>query len=501
MTSVTKTSDPGTSGPPETMTPENKRAVALLLVSAFVVILNETVMSVALPHLMSDLAITAATAQWVTTAFMLTMAVVIPVTGFVIQRVSTRATFLTAMGLFTSGTLVCFLAPGFEVLLAGRMIQAGGTAIMMPLLMTTVMTVTPSSSRGRTMGNISIVISVAPALGPTLSGLVLTFLDWRWLFGLVLPIAVGALALGAARLTNLTTPRYARVDVGSVVLAALAFGGIVYGLSQFGRAAVSGAAGAWTPLLVGLVALAVFVWRQLHLQRSDRALLDLRPFTSPTFSVALGVMVISMMALFGTLILLPLYAQNVLGIEALEIGLLLLPGGLLMGLLAPLVGRAYDRVGPRVLLVPGSIVVSAASWAFALLLGGGTSAWVLMAVHALLGVGLSLMFTPLFTSALGSLPAQLYSHGSAGLGTLQQVAGAAGTALFVTVLTARSIVLADGGANEVEAMAGGAHTAFLVGACISLLAIPAALALRVPEQAAGSGSDAEPEPALETAAV
>lgn len=464
---------------PEKMSPANRRAVTLLLVSAFVVILNETVMAVALPHLMADLRITAGTAQWVTTAFMLTMAVVIPVTGFVLQRVSTRAVFLTAMGLFTTGTLVCALAPGFEVLLLGRVVQAGGTAMMMPLLMTTVMTVTPPTSRGRTMGNISVVISVAPALGPTISGLVLSVLDWRWLFGLVLPIAVGALALGAARLTNLTTPRYARVDVGSVVLSAVAFGGIVYGLSQFGVALHGGSLiQAWTPLVMGAAALSLFIARQLWLQRSDEALLDLRTFTSPTFSVAMGVMAISMMALFGTIILLPLYTQNVLGVDALQTGLLLLPGGLLMGLLAPLVGRGYDRFGPRVLLVPGSVLVSSSAWAMALLLTSSAPAWLVLVTNLLLSAGLALMFTPLFTAALGSLPPRLYSYGSATLGTLQQVAGAAGTALFITVLTARTLALGEAGADQVEAMAGGVHSAFRVGAIISLLAIPAAFALR-----------------------
>jgi DHA2 family lincomycin resistance protein-like MFS transporter len=468
------------SDPNARMTARDRTAVSLLLVSAFVVILNETIMGVALPRLMTDLDITASAAQWVTTAFMLTMAVVIPVTGFVLQRTTTRAAFLTAMGLFSAGTLVCALAPGFEVLLAGRVVQASGTAIMMPLLMTTVMTVTPPASRGRTMGNISVVISVAPALGPTISGLVLSVLDWRWLFGLVLPIALGALALGAARLVNLTTPREARVDVGSVILSAVAFGGVVYGLSRLGESGqAGGAAVAWVPLGVGLVALSLFIARQLWLQRSDAALLDLRTFSSPVFSVSIGLMAIMMMSLFGTIILLPLYAQNVLGLPALQTGLLLLPGGLLMGLLAPSVGRVYDRFGPRILLVPGAVVVSAAGWGLTTL-DETSSPWLLLSAHVVLSLGLALMFTPLFTASLGALPPHLYSHGSAVVGTVQQVAGAAGTALFVTVLTASSTALAGTGSGPVEAMAGGVHAAFLVGAVISLLAIPAAFAVRVP---------------------
>ncbi len=467
------------------MSPRDRLAVGLLLLSTFVVILNETVMGVALPRLMSDLAITASTAQWVTTAFMLTMAVVIPVTGFVIQRISTRATFATAMGLFCTGTLACALAPAFPALLAGRVIQASGTAIMLPLLMTTVMTVTPPASRGRTMGNISVVISVAPALGPTVSGIVLSVLDWRWLFGLVLPVAVGALALGLVRLPNLTTPRAARVDIASVVISAVAFGGIVYGLSQFGAGPGGvGAASAWAPLGVGLLALAVFVARQVRLQRHDGALLDLRTFSSPTFRVAAVLMAISMMSLFGTIILLPLYAQDVLGFAALQTGLLLLPGGLVMGLLAPSVGRWYDRWGPRVLLVPGAVIVSAAGWGLTTL-EPGSSPWVLAGVYTVLGTGLALMFTPLFTASLGSLPPHLYSHGSAMVGTIQQVAGAAGTALFVTVLTARAAAQTADGAGPVAAMADGVHGAFVVGAVISLLAIPAAFLVRAP---AGGGA-------------
>ncbi|NTW39164.1 MAG: multidrug efflux MFS transporter [Cellulomonadaceae bacterium] len=468
-------------GPPhpaDRMTARNRTAVGLLLISTFVVILNETIMGVALPELMTDLSITASTAQWVTAAFMLTMAVVIPVTGFVIQRITTRATFLTAMGLFSLGTLVCALAPGFPVLLVGRVVQAGGTAIMLPLLMTTVMTVTPPASRGRTMGNISVVISVAPALGPTISGLILSVLDWRWMFGLVLPIALAALALGAARLTNLTTPSHARVDVGSVLLSVVAFGGLVYGLSRVGEI-VAGQATVWSwaPLVLGAVGLSLFIARQVWLQRSDSALLDLRTFRSPTFSVSVALMTITMMSLFGTVILVPIYAQTVLGLEVLQTGLLLLPGGLLMGLMAPGVGRAYDRFGPRVLLVPGALVVSAALWGMTLLTTTSPPL-LLLASHVLLSLGLALMFTPLFTASLGALPPHLYSHGSAVVGTVQQVAGAAGTALFVTILTARAAALGDGGAGVVDATGGGVHAAFVVGAVISLVAIPAAFAVR-----------------------
>jgi DHA2 family lincomycin resistance protein-like MFS transporter len=429
---------------------------------------------------------------------MLTMAVVIPVTGFVIRRVTTRAAFLAAMGLFSLGTVISALAPGFVALLAGRVVQASGTAIMMPLLMTTVMTVTPPASRGRVMGNISVVISVAPALGPTISGAVLGVASWRWLFVLMVPIALTALVIGALRLPTLNEPRHARVDLMSVALSAVAFGGIVFGLSRFGEASREGALAAWSPLVVGVAALSLFIARQLWLQRTDSALLDLRTFTYPTFTTGIVVMALSMMALFGTIILLPIYAQDVLGLDALTTGLLLLPGGLLMGLLAPSVGRAYDRLGPRVLLVPGTTLVSAAAWTMTRL-DAASEAWHLLGSHLVLSAGLALIFTPLFTASLGALPVRLYSFGSAVVGTVQQVAGAAGTALFVTVMTATALARTDTGADVVAATSSGVHAAFTVGAVISLLAIPAAFLLRRPDDApdadAHAGERAAGQPA------
>ena len=184
----------------------DRQIIGILLVATFVVILNETIMSVALPRLMIDLDINARTVQWLTTAFMLTMAVVIPMTGFLLQRISTRTVFILAMGLFSTGTLLAAISPGFWMLLPARVVQASGTAVMIPLLMTTVLTLVPAERRGVVMGNLSIAISVAPAIGPTLSGLVLQFLSWRFMFVLVLPIALASLIYGSRRLVNIGQP-------------------------------------------------------------------------------------------------------------------------------------------------------------------------------------------------------------------------------------------------------------------------------------------------------
>lgn len=457
------------------------RVLAVLLVGAFVVILNETALNVALSRIMTDLAIDERTAQWLTTGFMLTMAVVIPITGWLMERLPTRTVFALAMSLFSVGTLVAALGWAFPSLLAGRLIQASGTAIMMPLLMTTVMELVPPGQRGRVMGTISLVISAAPAIGPTVSGLILQYLPWRFVFVLVLPIALGILVVGLRMVPNLNEPVAVKLDALSIPLAGLGFGGLVYGLSQVGG---ENAVGMEVALGVGVVALGLFVWRQLVLQRTGSALLDLRTFNEPVFATAIGVMAIAMAVLFGTIIALPLLLQQVLHAEPLFVGLLLLPGALLMGLLGPVVGRLYDRVGPRWLLVPGSLAVLASFGLFTQV-APQLPWWRLLAAHMLLSLGLAFLFTPLFTIALGSLPPHLYGHGSAVVGTVQQVAGAAGTALFVTVMSTVAAGQPAGTSAE-AALAAGGRVAFLTVGSLWLIGIVAILFLRKPEETADS---------------
>lgn len=453
----------------------NHLVIFLLLISVFVMILNETIMGVALPTLTKDLGITPGSAQWLTAAFLLTMAVLIPITGFLLQQFKTRPMFIAAMGFFSLGTLIAAVAPGFEILLLARVVQASGTAIMFPLLITTVMTLVPAATRGQMMGNISIVISVAPAIGPTISGLILSALDWRFMFILVLPIAIVTLIVGASLITNVTEPRLTRIDVLSVVLSALGFGGLVFGLSNLGTATTP--LETWLPLMIGVVALVVFVVRQVRLQRGGRALLDLRAFTTRDFTFSIVMFAVSMMAMFGTIVLLPFYLVVVLHVPVITVGLLLLPGGLIMGLLAPFVGRIYDRVGPTALLIVGSSIVSTDLWAMTMLDENSSFLWVL-AAHVALSIGLAMLFTPLFTASLGSLPPKLYSHGSAIVGTVQQLAGAAGTALFVTVMSAQTATLIASGATTESATASGIRVALIYAAIISLFAIPAAFFVR-----------------------
>lgn len=476
--------------PPETsgsggsgMSRTSKLVIVILLIASFVMILNETVMSVALPTLMEEFTVSAATAQWLTTGFMLTMAVVIPATGLILQRFTTRAVFIAAMSLFTAGTALAAASSVFGMLIAARVVQASGTAVMLPLLITTVLTYVPADRRGRVMSLITIVISVAPAVGPTFSGFVLNSLNWRWMFLSVLPIALLALVVGGSMVKNLGETKAVKFDLLSIVLSAFAFGGLIYGLSSLGEAAEAGTpVPPAVPLAAGTASLALFVWRQILLQRTGSPLMDLRTFRNRDFLVGVVMLLLAMGTLFGALILLPIYLQNVLGKTTLETGLVLLPGGLAMGLSAPVIGRLFDKYGPRPLVIPGTFAI-AVSLGMLTQLGESTSTAQVVASHLLLMVGLGMAMTPLMTSALGSLEQDLYSHGSAIVNTLQQIAGAAGTALFVTLMTTATAANIESGMAPVAAEADGVSGALTWGAGLGVLAVVASFLVRRPPTA------------------
>ena len=455
-----------------------------LVAATFIVILNETIMINAIPDLKDHFHVGNGAAQWLTTAFMLTMAVVIPVTGWFLQRVTTRQAFGLAITVFCTGTLLAAITPPsmFWLLIVARVVQASGTAVMMPLLMTTLMNVVPESDRGRVMGNVTLAMSVAPALGPAVSGLILSSLSWRWMFLLVLPIAGAIGTVGLRKLKNIGTPTAGAIDAVSVPLAALGFGGLVYGLSLIGRddAPVS-------PYLLiggGAIVLAAFVWRQLRLQRGGSPLLDLRTLTHRNYTLSLLLMVIAFMGFLGSMLLMPLYLQDVRGLSPLQTGLLMMPGGLAMGLLGPQVGKVFDRVGGRPLVIPGAVGMTIGLGLFTQI-DLHTPYVLILGMHVLLMVSLAAIFTPVFSLGLGAVPQQLYSHASSLLGALQQVAGAMGAALSVAVLTARSDSLVADGASKLGAYVGGMQWAFGLSAILSIAVV--ALALILPGRPDGYG--------------
>jgi len=319
------------------------------------------------------------------------------------------------------------------------------------------------------------------------SGFVIEHFGWRWIFGIVLPIAIVTLALGAKWVVSVSETTRAKVDLVSVPLAVLGFGGLVYGLASIGESAEGGAAiPVWVLFTIGGVFLALFLARQLQLQRKDRALLDLRVFTSPIFSISMVSMLIATMTMFGAFILLPFFAQRALGLGPLETGLITLPGGLLQGIASPFIGRIYDRSGPKLLLIPGAILISGAMWLLTTV-SLETPFWILVVVNIAMSLGLAATFTPLMTSGLGSVRPHLYSHGSAVLSTFQQVAAAAGTALFVTVMAVGAAAAGGDVSTDPSATVAGVRTAFTVAGFMSLGLIVAVLFVKKPADAPHGG--------------
>jgi DHA2 family lincomycin resistance protein-like MFS transporter len=351
------------------------------------------------------------------------------------------------------------------------------------------------------MGNVTLAMSVAPALGPAVSGVILEYLSWRWMFGLVLPVAALIGVAGMVRLRNVGEPTAGSVDLPSVVMSALGFGGLVYGLSLIGAQDQPVPPAYLVP--AGLAVLAVFVWRQVSLQRGPGPLLDLRTLTHRTFTLSLALMVVAFMGFLGSMVLLPYYLQDARGLSILHTGLLMMPGGLAMGLLGPRVGALFDRYGGRPLVIPGSLGILVAMVLFARV-DLSTPYWLILGMHVLLMVSLAAVFTPVFTLGLGAVPRQLYSHASSLLGTLQQVAGAAGAAVSAAVLTSRTTSLVADGASPETALAGGMRLAFVVSAALSVVVVALAVVLpgRLPvsEDATWPGEDDDLDDALSASA-
>lgn len=443
-----------------------------LMLAAFVAILNETVLSVALPQLMVDFSINESVAQWLTTGFLLTMAIVIPTTGFLMGRFSRRTLFVAALIAFIAGTALAAAAATFEIMLLARIIQALGTAIIMPLLMGTTIQLVAPQKRGMMMGLNAVVISVGPAIGPTLAAIVMSALDWRWVFLFMLPIAVVVLVIGAISLRAPGPRREGTLDVRSVILAALGFGGIVYALAT----ASAIFAGELIPVAVGVVgaaSLALFIRRQVRLQHVGNALLDLRPFTSPAYSKAAGLIAIAFAVMLGTVIVLPIYFQNGLGLSVLETGMLLLGGGLSQAIAAPVFGRLYDAVGPRPILIPGTLLLLGGYIALATI-GAGTPTWITVTLFVIVNVGIASVLSTMMTAAMSAVEPQLIGHGSAIVNTAQQLGGALGTAAMVAALT----IGGAAASSPADAVLAGTRTAFALAAVLSAIAVAIALTVK-----------------------
>lgn len=444
-----------------------------LLLAGFIGMFSETALNVALSDLMNVLQITPATAQWLTTAYLLTLGILVPISGMMLQWFTTRQLFIAALCFSILGTFLAAVSPNFEFLLTARVVQAMGTALLLPLMFNTILIIIAPEKRGAAMGMIGLVIMVAPAIGPTIAGLLIESLSWHWIFWLSLPFLVIALVSGILFMQNVTEVTKPKIDVFSILLSSLGFGGIVFGFSSAGEEAGWGSTKVIVAIVVGVVALLLFGLRQMKMKQP---MINLRAFKYPMFSIGVAMVFICMMIILSSMLILPMYLQQGQGYTAFKAGLLLLPGGIINGLMSPLMGRLFDKYGPKWLVIPGLIVAAAALWFFSGISLASTVVFVIV-LHSTLMIGVSMVFMPAQTNGINQLPLELYPDGTAIMNTLQQVAGAIGTALAVSIMTAGSksyMKTAENPAdpaNGLLAFTNGVQNAFIFGMSMAIVGL------------------------------
>ncbi|MGG3642860.1 DHA2 family efflux MFS transporter permease subunit [Bacillus gobiensis] len=413
---------------------ENPKSILIILMAGlFLAILNQTLLNVALPHLMTEFGVDTSTIQWLTTGYMLVNGILIPLSAFLITRFGSRSLFLTAMLFFTIGTLICGIATNFPIMMTGRLIQAIGGGIMQPLVMTTILFIFPPESRGKGMGVFGLAMMFAPAVGPTLSGWIIEHYHWRLMFNGLVPLAFVVLIAAFFLFRNMVEPRKIKIDLLGTVLSVAGFASLLYGVSEAGSKG-------WddpivlTTVIIGVVGIAAFIFQQL---KSPEPMLDFRVFKYDIFSLSSVLNIIITVALFSGMFLLPIYLQNLLGFSALDSGLLLLPGALVMLVMSPISGILFDKYGPRPLTIAGLIITAVTTFDYTFLTVQ-TSYTHIMVIYMIRAFGISLLMMPVMTAGMNQLPKELNSHGTAMANTLRQISGSIGISLITTAYTNRT---------------------------------------------------------------
>ncbi|MYL19573.1 DHA2 family efflux MFS transporter permease subunit [Halobacillus litoralis] len=463
-------------------TTQNRKIIlATFMIGAFFAILNETLLNIALTELMDVFGLSAPTVQWLATGFMLVMGVLMPISALLIQWFTTRQMFIGVMTIFLIGTTIAAAALNFPMLLTGRMIQAVGTGLLIPVIMNALLLLYEPAVRGRIMGTFGLVIMFAPAIGPTLSGVIVDFLGWRWLFITVIPFALFSIIFAWKFLENVGEVTRPKADPLSILLSSVGIGGIVYGFSSAGETE----AGFTSASILGILAVAVisitwFVFRQLRL---EEPLLDVRVFRYPSYARGIAIFVIVIMAMFASEIVMPMYLQGPLGYSAKIAGLLLLPGALLNGLMSPVMGTLFDKVGPRKLIIPGTIVLTGVMFFFSRITPS-IPTWSFVLAYILLMLSISAIMMPSQTNALNELPKHLYPHGTAIANTLQPIGGALGVSIFVSIMTQGQRNYLDGEQAQAgsdlmnEAMTAGVHQAYWFALVLGVITVVIALTIK-----------------------
>ena len=405
--------------------------IAVLLTGTFVTVLNQTMLATALPTLMKSLDKPLGTVQWLTTGFMLVNGILIPISAWLSHRFNTKWLYLGSMLIFLTGTIIAFTADSFTQLLIGRLTQAVAVGVTMPLLQVIMLSIFPANNRGAAMGMAGLVIGLAPALGPTLSGWILDNYKWQMLFGIMIPIILIVLVAGFFFMRPVIETKKEKLDYFSVVLSTIGFGSLLYGFSEVSSKGWGNTNYVILPLIVGLIFIVLFVYRQTKV---EKPLLEVKVFKNMQFTVSTILGALVMMAMIGAEMVIPQYLQTVRGMTPFHAGLTLLAGAFMMGIMSPITGRIYDQMGAKRLVIAGLIILAAGSLPF-IALTETTPIITVTVLYAIRMFGISMVMMPVTTAGMSALTGDMVAHGTAVNNTTRQVAASMGTAIMISVLS------------------------------------------------------------------
>ncbi|MDB5083226.1 MAG: drug resistance transporter, EmrB/QacA subfamily [Bacilli bacterium] len=408
-------------------------AVLAVTLAAFMAVLDASIVNIAIPKMMAVFASSAGEIQWVLTAYMLTMGVITPVTGYLSERFGSKSVLLLSLLIFIVGSALCGAAWSTWSMVFFRIIQAIGGGMMMPVAMTIMLGLFPPQKRGLAMGITGIAIMFAPAVGPTLSGYITEYLNWRLIFYINVPVGIVDLILLTVLLQNQVLHKRKSFDFAGFVLSSAGFGALLYALSE-------GPSKGWASpeilfwLIIAVVALAFFIW--VELSRKTEAMLDIRIFADTTFTLSSIIMSVATIALFGVIFFIPLFLQNLQGLSAMQTGLLMLPSALASGVMMPVSGMLYDKIGAKINVIVGLVIISITTYLLAQI-DTQTSYQNLLWLMTIRGFGLGMTMMPITTAAIAHVTPDKMPQANALINTIRNVAGSIGIAILTSVLQLR----------------------------------------------------------------
>lgn len=438
--------------------------VSITLSAAFLSVLTQFMLITAFPKIMIDFNVNSTQVQWLTTGYMITMAILIPITAFFIDRFKTRTLIMSAMLFYILGTTIALFAPSFSTLLIGRIVQGIGSGIMIPLMQTILFLVYPKDQRGYAMGLAGMVINVAPAVGPPISGVIIEYFEWRTLFLVALPIALLILGMMYLFMRNITEQRETKIDYTSIFLSIIGFGSMLYGFTQLQD---GGPVETLTiiSLSVGALALVLFAIRQLRL---PKPILELRVLKVPVFIAVALISIFSFSLLISIETILPMFVQNAQEYSPYYGGLIVMPGALTLAVMSMLAGKLFDKHGGKLIAIIGFVLLGFSTIAYYLLLDLNTS-FIITAILFMVAMGgVALINMPVMTIGINALPDKLIPHGTAVINTARQFGGTLGLTFIISFISR-----AQGDSDVINTLnyLNGVKSAFLVAFVFAIIGL------------------------------